>query len=261
MKKSCLLSIVASVVTFASMASHGAGVHDPSITATSQARPVSTGPITAAGVTVLDFEGLQNVETIGAFYNGGTGGSGSGPGPNHGITFSANSLAIIDSDAGGTGNFGGEPSADTALFFTSGVAATMTVSAGFSGGFSFFYSAVNSPGLVTVYDGPNATGNVLTTLALPLTPANGAPDPNGLFSPFVPIGVSFSGIAQSVEFGGAGDQIAFDNITLGSGTPIGGGTPYGYTPVPFTSAGVLAVLALLLMLCGVLLLRRRLLKH
>ncbi|MEJ7712963.1 MAG: PEP-CTERM sorting domain-containing protein [Pyrinomonadaceae bacterium] len=45
--------------------------------------------------------------------------------------------------------------------------------------------------------------------------------PNGTFSPFV----SFrwlSGIARSVDFGGTIDQIAFDNITLGSEVPGGG---------------------------------------
>src|SRR6185369_933934 len=40
----------------------------------------------AAGVT-LTFDGLQNGEPIGNYFNGGTGGLGSGPGPNWGITF------------------------------------------------------------------------------------------------------------------------------------------------------------------------------
>ena len=169
----------------------------------------------------LTFEGLNNGEAIGQFYNGGLGGSGSGPGTNHGIFFSSNALAIIDSDAGGTGNIGGEPSPDTVMYFTSGTA-IMSVPAGFTTGFSFYYSAVNNPASITVYDGLNGTGNVLATLALPTTPYNGAPDPNGPFSPFVPIGVTFAGTARSVDFGGTVNQVAFDNITIGSATP---GTP------------------------------------
>ena len=85
----------------------------------------------AAASTVLTFEGLRDLESIDSFYSGANGGLGSGPGPSFGITFSANALAIIDSDAGGIGNIGGEPSPSTALFFLSGGAATMNVPAGF----------------------------------------------------------------------------------------------------------------------------------
>ncbi|HTQ79133.1 MAG TPA: hypothetical protein VMM92_03995, partial [Thermoanaerobaculia bacterium] len=38
----------------------------------------------------------------------------------------------------------------------------------------------------------------------------------------VPIGVSFSGVARSVDFGGTANQIGFDNITFGSQTPNSG---------------------------------------
>jgi hypothetical protein len=181
----------------------------------------SPGYRTAGGVTALTFEGLQNLEPVNNYYNGGTGGNGSGPGPNFGITFTSTSLALIDADAGGTGNFGGEPSPSTALFFLDGTA-VMNVPAGFTTGFSFFYTSPSFVGTVNVYDGPDATGNLLTSLSLPLTPNNGDPDPTGTFSPFVPIGVSFNGTAKSVDFGGTVDQIAFDDITLGSATPGGG---------------------------------------
>jgi hypothetical protein len=179
---------------------------------------------------VLTFEGLGNREAVGNFYNGGLGGSGSGPGSNFGVTFSSNALAIIDSDAGGTGNFGGEPSPSTVLFFLTGNAATLNYAAGFDTGFSFFYSAIASPGFVDIYDGLGATGNILGSINLPVTPSDGG-DPTGVFSPFVPIGVNFLGTARSINFGGAADRIAFDNITFGSATPDGGGTNPG-TGVP-----------------------------
>ena len=175
-------------------------------------------PAFAQSTTTLTFEGLADYEAVNQFYNGGTGGNGSGPGTNYGISFSPNSLALRDSDAGGSGNFGGEPSPDTVLFFTSGTA-IMSIPAGFTTGFSFYYAATTNPATVIVYDGPNATGNVLATIPLPVTPTNGAPDPTGTFSPFVPIGVTFNGTARSVDFGGSVNQVAFDNITIGSATP------------------------------------------
>jgi hypothetical protein len=181
---------------------------------------VALGSFSASAITVLDFEGLQDNEPVANYYNGGLGGSGSGPGPNFGVTFTGGALALIDGDAGGSGNFGGEPSPDTVLYFLN-ASAIMNYAAGFDTGFSFFYTAINNPGLVTVWDGPNATGNVLAQLVLPLTPYNGAPDPTGQFSPLLPIGVAFAGTALSVDFGGTGNQIAYDNITFGSETPQG----------------------------------------
>jgi hypothetical protein len=177
----------------------------------------------------LTFEGLQNNEAIQNFYNGGTGSLGSS-GTNYGVFFSPDALALIDSDAGGTGNFGHEPSADTAMYFLTNTA-VLNVAAGFDTGFSFFYTAVFNPSAVNVYSGLNKTGSLLATINLPITPQDGG-DPNGNFSPFVPIGVLFAGVAQSIDFGGTANQVAFDNITFGSATPpSGNGSP---VPEPST---------------------------
>lgn len=174
----------------------------------------------------LTFEGLSNLEPVLNYYNGGFGGSGSGPGPSNGVVFSGNALALIDADAGGTGNIANEPSPSTVLFFLGGSAATLNYESGFDTGFSFLYSAINYPGLVRVYDGLNATGNLLATIDLAVTPwGNG--DPNGAFGYWEPIGVSFAGIARSVDFGGTVNQICFDNVTFGSATP--GEVPDGGT--------------------------------
>jgi hypothetical protein len=192
-------------------------------------------PKSQAATITLDFEGIGNLSQVGNFYNGGTDSTGNS-GTNYGISFGSAALGIIDSDApGGTGNIGGEPSPSTVLFFLGSNAATMNVAAGFDTGFSFFYSAISNPGFINVYDGLNGTGNILTTLNLPTTPNNGAPDPTGQFSPFLPIGVSFSGIARSVDFGGTADQIAFDNITLGAAIPNNG----TQVPEPFTIVGTI----------------------
>jgi hypothetical protein len=186
-----------------------------------------TGLLNASIIT-LTFEGLGNEESVDNYYNGGLGGSGSGPGPNDGIVFSSNSLALIEDNHGGNGNEGEEPAGDTGLFFLSGGADTMDVAGGFTTGFSFFYSAPYDAGSITVYSGLDGTGSVLATLALPLT-ADGAvsgcsDNPGANFCPFVPIGVTFSGTAESVNFGGSADEIVFDNITLGSAV-AGGSAP------------------------------------
>ncbi len=184
----------------------------------------ATAPEANAASIVLDFEGVGDLTPVGNFYSG------------LGVDFSPNALGIVDQDAGGNGNFGGEPSPSTALFFLDGPAATLNFSSGFTTGFSFFYSAINNPGFINVFDGLNGTGTLLATLGLPTTPFNGAPDPTGQFSPFVPIGVSFDGIAKSVDFGGTVNQIAFDNITIGAATP-GGPT----VPTPALLPGLLGL--------------------
>ncbi len=182
-----------------------------------------------AAVTVLTFEGVGDFNPVGNFYNGGGGG-------NLGIVFSQNALAIVDADAGGGGNFGGEPSPSTILFFLGGGAATLNNAAGFTTGFSFYYSAISNPGFINVFDGLNATGNLLATLQLPVTPSNGG-DPNGAFSPFFPTGVSFSGTAMSVDFGGTANQIGFDDVTFGTDNPISA------IPEPGSLVGLGCVLA------------------
>ncbi len=191
----------------------------------------------SAQITTLTFEGLGNLEPVLNFYNGGLGGSGSGPGVNYGVSFSPDALAIIDSDApGGTGNFGGEPSPSTVLFFLAS-SAVMNYPTGFDTGFSFYYSSVFNPVSVSVYDGINKTGNLLATIPLAVTSSDGG-DPSGSFSPFFPVGVSFSGTARSVDFGGAANQVGFDNITFGSAVPT------GVVPEPSTYAALVAVAAI-----------------
>ncbi|MFM9978841.1 MAG: PEPxxWA-CTERM sorting domain-containing protein [Sphingomonadaceae bacterium] len=176
-----------------------------------------------AAVVTLDFEGVGQLAAVNDFYNGGTDSAGNS-GVNYGVNFSSTSLGIIDADAGGTGNFANEPSASTVLFFLSGGAATLNFAAGFDTGFSFFYSALNNPGSINVYDGLDATGSILATLNLPTNSATCIGDPTGGFCEFSAIGVAFSGTAKSVDFAGTANQIAFDNITFGSATP-GGAVP------------------------------------
>jgi hypothetical protein len=168
---------------------------------------------------LLDFEGLQDLEFVQEFYNGGTGSMGSTYHTDLNISFSTNSQVLIDSDQGGNGNFGGEPSPDTALFFYETASVTMDVHDGFSFGISFYYTSPYDVPVVQIFDGPNGTGNGLAYDDLALTPGNGAPDPTGYFSPFEYWFIPFSGTAYSVVFTGPENQILFDDIYVGVPEP------------------------------------------
>jgi hypothetical protein len=190
----------------------------------------AAGPASAA---VLNFEGINttypsnNYAFVNNFYNGGTSSQGTS-GPNLGIGFSANALAICLNTIGNTSNCSntsrgglGDPTSQRGgLFFLRGAQTYMNLAAGFTTGFSFFYAAINRSGSVSVFDGLNGTGNMLATLNLPTTPSACDSQQFGAqFCPFVASGIGFAGTAKSVSFAGAANQIVFDDVTFGSVTP------------------------------------------
>jgi hypothetical protein len=159
-----------------------------------------------ASVVVLDFEGIGDLNPVGNFYA-----------PNY--TFSNDTLALVDADAGGSGNFANEPSKDTVMFFLNANNAVLNATTGFTTGFSFFYSS-STAATVNVYDGLNATGNILASINLVAQGFdNCVGDPGGSFCNWSPIGVAFSGTAFSIDFGGTANQTGYDNITFGSANP------------------------------------------
>jgi len=170
-----------------------------------------------ADTVTLTFTGLQDQEQILNYYNGGLAGNGSGPGPNYGIVFTPDSLALISELAGGSGNFSNVPApgANTIAFFLSGSGDTMDVAAGFTTGFSFYYASPFNDGSVSVFSGLDGSGTLLQMINLS---ANGTGcDATGeLYDCWTEAGVTFNGTAQSVVFGGSANQIGFANITLGS---------------------------------------------
>ena len=165
----------------------------------------------------LDFEGVGNGAQILDFYNGGQDSQSHG-GANYGVSFGANSLALIDADAGGNGNFANEPTASTVMFFTTGTA-VLNYAAGFTTGFSFYYSSGTSAS-VNVYDGLNATGHLLGSInLLAQYHDNCVGDPTGAYCNWSVGSVAFGGLAKSIDFGGTVNRTAYDNITFGSTTP------------------------------------------
>jgi hypothetical protein len=187
---------------------------------------LSSPMVASSAVIVLTFEGVGDLNPVGEFYNG-------DGGPNYGVSFSPETLALVDSDAGGSGNFANEPSPSTVMFFLEADEAILNVAAGFTTGFSFFYSAAEA-GTVSVYDGLNGAGALLASLDLAAQFNDRCVgDPMGAFCNWTAIGVAFAGTARSIDFGGAANFIGFDNITFGSDTP-------GVVPEP----GSLALLGL-----------------
>ncbi len=188
-------------------------------------------------VITLDFDSLENLESVGDYYNGGLGSLGSGPGPNYGISFGADSEVVTSKFApgGGSGNFTNEPSSYNAVFFQAGGGDVLNIASGFTGGFSFFYTGPLA-GSVTVWSGPDGTGTQLASLDLPAIASNPSTRVNDTWAP---VGVSFAGVAGSVNFSGVANFIAFDNITLGSATPTGSSVP---APSSLVVVGVAALL-------------------
>lgn len=184
-----------------------------------------------AEIITLTFDELADLEPITNYYAGGFGGSGSGPGPDLGITFGPDSLALVSQDAGGSGNFANQPSGNTVAVFLSELGDVMNVPGGFTTGVAFYYAAVTDPGLVVVYSEINAAGSVLATLQLTST-GNCSPDP--AFCIWNTSGASFSGTARSVDFGASDNLVAYDNVTLGSAIP---------SAIPEPSTAIVVLLA------------------
>jgi hypothetical protein len=189
-----------------------------------------------ADVVDLTFEGIAPYPSgndnvfIEDYYNGGTSSIGTS-GTNYGISFPDNALLICLNTPGvgcsntSRGGLGDPNSQKGALFFLTGSSTFLNDAAGFNTGFSFNYTAIGAPGSVQVYSGVNGTGTLLANLVLPLTTSGPCPGYGAGFCPFDPIGVTFAGTAESINFGGDADQIVFDDVTFGSSTVGGGVAP------------------------------------
>jgi len=165
----------------------------------------------AQGGTVnvtFDESQLVNNDQILQFYNGGTTFLGNGPGPNLGVSFTANAL-VLTQTGGLVGTF---TKPGVMLLFNSNavagesISATMDAQGGIAGALYFDYAEIDTTGMLQIYSGLDGGGTLLTTFNLPVT-STGTP------GVFVANQVTFSGVAQSVVFTGGNQQLAFDDLT------------------------------------------------
>jgi hypothetical protein len=167
------------------------------------ARAVAWGVLFAAvasptGAVLLDFEGVGEKQ-VGDFYGGGVGGG--GPTRDYGIVFGDGAFGAIDSDAGGLFSLANEPSPNTTVLILGDESECyVTVLGGFTA-LAFQYTS-DKDATVTVHAGPNMTGTILGTFALPAVGAcpSDCGDPTGRFGIWRNLTAPFSGVARSVSF-------------------------------------------------------------
>ena len=149
-------------------------------------------------VSAEDFNDLQIGEEVLGYYDGGFGSLGTGPGPNLGVTFTADFVTVAQ------GVFG-PPFQGEELTSTSGIMDVLPAFGGDGGDFSFYYTNLGpDDGLVSLYSGLDGTGSLVTTISLPPTPTFSAASPlEGLPGPF-----------ESAIFAGTAGTLVFDNVTF-----------------------------------------------
>ncbi|MCT7954104.1 Calx-beta domain-containing protein [Laspinema palackyanum] len=157
---------------------------------------------------LLNFEGVRNLDPVSGFYG------------DRGISFSTNALGIMSNDALDAlgipdefgGNFAPPPSGTTALTYGENSAIVMNVEGGFDNQLSFFYASPFANHTVTLYDGLNASGNILASIPLSTTAAGSLPH---VYAEFDQAIVPFTGVARSVSFGSVSNKLILDDILLG----------------------------------------------
>jgi hypothetical protein len=167
-------------------------------------------PSAHATPVLISFSGLQDLQAIGNYYNGGAG-------TNYGVSFSSNIFALKSVMQGGAGGFLPDPSYSPAMFIMgptgTNVTGTMNVGPGFSNGISFFYTAAFQE-TVTVWSGLNGTGTILATINL--SPNNGSCVGFPSYCNWTGVGLSFSGSGKSVTVAGGANGIGIADIRLGT---------------------------------------------
>jgi len=146
----------------------------------------------SAALVTANFDGVTSYDAVGSAYAA------------SGLVFDGEAIAIDGTDATLATPFTAH--SGTNAMFSPFNPTVLNVTPGFVGELSLWYSSVTGSTSVTVYDGLNATGNVLATLSLA---ANST-----AYELFSQATQSFDGVAYSISFGGNDGQIAYDDVTV-----------------------------------------------
>jgi len=171
-------------------------------------RRSATLTIATSDPITLDFEAQENLAPIADTYD------------DQGLSFSSNALVVssahrlisdrTEDDFGG--NFETSASGVNALAYGLGDAITVNIAEGFETQFQFDYASPFFEHDVVIFDGENATGTVLASMALPRTTHLDFPS---AYSQFETMTLAFNGVARSVSLGSHTNKIAFDNLQFG----------------------------------------------
>ncbi|WP_421938026.1 PEPxxWA-CTERM sorting domain-containing protein [Phenylobacterium sp.] len=190
---------------------------------------LSLTPALAHGAVVLGFERINaaypttSYAQILGYYGGGTS-SQATSGPNFGITFAANAVAVCLNGPGGScsnaSRNGTAPTSDEGtLGIDSGTSTYLDFASAYTGAIAFRYQVqAGFVATITAYSGLGGTGAALGsgTLALFNT---GPPCPtyNATLCNMGPGGLGFVTGAQSIVFAGTPGKFVFDDLTFGAG--------------------------------------------
>jgi hypothetical protein len=146
----------------------------------------------SAALVTANFDGVASFSAVGSAYSA------------SGLVFDAEAIAIDGSDATLATPFTAH--SGTNAMFSPYNPTVLNVADGFVGDVSFWYSSITGSTTVSVFDGLNATGSVLSSFTLA---ANST-----AFELFSQASQSFSGVGYSISFGGNDGQIAYDDVTV-----------------------------------------------
>ncbi|NJN60914.1 MAG: hypothetical protein HC795_04730 [Coleofasciculaceae cyanobacterium RL_1_1] len=171
-------------------------------------RRSATLTIAASDPITLDFEEYDNLTAVTDRYS------------DRGLSFSRNALVISSahrlindrSDNKFGGNFETSASGVNALAYGVDDHITVNIAEGFESELSFDYASPFFTHDVVIFDGLNASGNILAKTTLAETAQLDFPS---AYSRFESTTIPFEGIARSIRFGSHTNKIAFDNIQFG----------------------------------------------
>jgi hypothetical protein len=146
----------------------------------------------SAALVTANFDGVASFSAVGSAYAA------------SGLVFDTEAIAIDGTDATLATPFTAH--SGTNAMFSPYNPTVLNVADGFVGDVSFWYSSITGSTTVSVFDGLNATGSVLSSFTLASN--------STAYELFSLASQSFSGVGYSISFGGNDGQIAYDDVTV-----------------------------------------------